>query len=152
MSAFVNCNKPKENKEENITKKQYLPDKNEVDIIVLDKGIFKKELVSNGRLVALEKSTLKFNVSEKINNIYVKNGDYVKSGQLLASLDAFTYQQKVSKAEIDLKQATLEFNDLQIRRGFNANNIETTNVDDVPSPEPEETSIEVIISKESFSF
>ena len=40
-------------------------------------------------------------------------------------MDAFTYQQKLSKAEIDLKQATLEFNDLQIRRGFNANSKET---------------------------
>src|SRR5690606_41165724 len=99
ISILINCNKPKEDKEVTITKKQYLPDKNEVDIMVLDKSIFKKELVSNGRLVALEKSTLKFNVSEKLNNIHVKDGDYVKKGQLLASLDAFTYQQKVSKAE-----------------------------------------------------
>ncbi|APY12034.1 hypothetical protein BWZ22_12700 [Seonamhaeicola sp. S2-3] len=122
FSILLNCNKPKENKEKSINKKQYLPEKNEVDILVLDKGAFKKELVSNGRLVALEKSELKFNVSEKLNNIYVKNGDYVTKGQLLASLDAFTYHQKVNKAEIDLKQATLEFNDLQIRRGFNADN------------------------------
>lgn len=129
-SVLINCDKAKENKEETMTKKQYLPDKNEVDIMVLDKGVFKKELVSNGRLVALEKSTLKFNVSEALNNIYVKNGDYVKSGQLLASLDAFTYLQKVDKAEIDIKQATLEFNDLQIRRGFN-----TDNKDAIPKEE-----------------
>ncbi|WP_308990453.1 efflux RND transporter periplasmic adaptor subunit [Mariniflexile litorale] len=125
VSLLQSCNKTKKNEDKDITKKQYLPDKNEVDIMVLDKSIFKKELVSNGRLVALEKSTLKFNVSEKLNNIHVKDGDYVKKGQLLASLDAFTYQQKVSKAEIDLKQATLEFKDLQIRRGFNPNNKET---------------------------
>ncbi|TGV00842.1 efflux RND transporter periplasmic adaptor subunit [Flavivirga rizhaonensis] len=67
------------------------------------------------------KSELKFNVSEKLEKIYVKNGGYVKRDQLLASLNAFTYRQKVQKAEIDLKEATLEFNDLQVRRGFNAN-------------------------------
>lgn len=112
------------NKEETLDKKQYLPEKNEVEIIVLNKGAFKKELVSNGRLVALEKSELKFKVSEKLTGIYVKNGSYVRKGQLLASLDAFTYQQNVNKAAIDLKQATLGFNDLQIRRGFNAENKE----------------------------
>lgn len=121
--SLTNCDKAtKQNKEETITKKQYLPDKNEVDIMVLKSDVFKKELVSNGNLVALEKSELKFKVSEKLQHIYVKNGDYVKRGQVLAKLDAFTYQQKVNKAEIDLKQATLEFNDLQIRRGFNTNN------------------------------
>ncbi|WP_298344592.1 efflux RND transporter periplasmic adaptor subunit [uncultured Algibacter sp.] len=122
LGVLVNCNKHKEHGEEAINKKQYLPDKNEVDIIVLNKSIFKKELVSNGRLVALEKNELKFNVSEKLKSIYIENGDYVKRGQLLANLDAFTFQQKVNKAEIDLKQATLEFDDLQIRRGFNSNN------------------------------
>lgn len=121
----IGCNEPKESKEGLIEKKQYLPNKNEVNIMVLNKGVFKKELVSNGRLVALEKSELKFNVSEKLNNIYVKDGDYVKKGQILASLDAFTYQQKVIKAEIDVKQATLEFSDLQIRRGFDSNTKET---------------------------
>ncbi|QTE23548.1 efflux RND transporter periplasmic adaptor subunit [Polaribacter cellanae] len=132
VGFLLNCTKPKEDKENSITKKEYLPDKNEVNILVLNKGIFKKELVSNGRLVALEKSELKFNVSEKLTNIYVKNGTYVKKGKVLASLDAFTYQQKVTKAEIDLKQATLEFNDLQIRRGFNSENKE-----DIPEKEYE---------------
>ena len=129
--SFVNCNTFKESKDEKtIDKKQYLPEKNEVDIVVLSKGIFKKELVSNGRLVALEKSELKFKVNEKLKNIYVKNGDYVKRGQLLASLDAFTFQQKVNKAEIDLKQATLEFDDLKIRRGFNSNNKDSIPVEE----------------------
>lgn len=121
ISVFVNCDKPKKNKEDSIIKKQYLPDKNEVNIMILNSSVFKKELISNGRLVALEKSVLKFNVSEKLNNIYVKNGDYVKKGQVLATLKAFIYQQKVNKAQIDLKEATLEFNDLQVRRGFNPN-------------------------------
>ena len=120
--TILNCNKPKENQNTEVAKKNYLPDKNEVNIMLLKSDIFKKELVSNGHLVALEKSTLKFKVSEKLKHIYVKNGDYVRRGQVLAKLDAFTYQQKVNKAEIDLKQATLEFNDLQIRRGFNTNN------------------------------
>ncbi|TWO31562.1 efflux RND transporter periplasmic adaptor subunit [Seonamhaeicola sediminis] len=114
-------NGAKKHEEETTNKKQYLPDKNEVNILLLNQGGFKKEIVSNGRLVALEKSNLKFKVSEELQQLYVKNGDYVKRGQVLASLNNYTFQQKVNKAQLDLKQATLNFKDLQIRRGFNPN-------------------------------
>ena len=120
--ALHSCNETKKKDEDaTIIKKEYLPDKNEVSIMLLKNSTFKKEIVSNGHLKALEKSELKFKVDEKLERIYVKNGDYVKKGQILASLNAFTYQQQVNKAEIDVKEATLEFNDLQVRRGFNAN-------------------------------
>ena len=119
--ALHSCDETKKNDENTITKKEYLPDKNEVNSMLLKRTTFKKELVSNGHLKALEKSELKFKVNEKLERIYVKNGDYVKKGQTLASLNAFTYQQAVNKAEIDVKESTLEFNDLQVRRGFNAN-------------------------------
>ncbi|TGV03430.1 efflux RND transporter periplasmic adaptor subunit [Flavivirga rizhaonensis] len=121
--TFSHCKEveSKLDQEKGIAKKQYLPEKNEVNVLILKKDIFRKELVSNGRLVALEKSELKFNVSEKLEKIYVKNGDHVKKGQVLATLNAFIYRQKVNKAEIDLKEATFEFNDLQVRRGFSSN-------------------------------
>ncbi len=123
--CLSNCNESKENKEETINKKQYRLDKNEVNIVALKNSTFKKESISNGHLTALEKSELKFNVNEKLKNIYIKNGDYVKKGQLLAGLDSYTFQQKLHKAEIDLKQKTLEFKDLQVRRGFDPGKKET---------------------------
>lgn len=125
--SLTGCKKNRQSQNEPISKKQFSLDKNGVDVIVLKKGVFKKELVSNGHLVALEKSELNFNVSEKLGHVHVNNGDYVKKGQLLATLNAFTYQQKVNKAEIDLKEATLEFNDLQVRRGFDANTMDDSN-------------------------
>lgn len=122
------CDNTKAKTSATIEKKEYPSQDNEVDVMVLNKTVFKKELVSNGRLSAQRKSQLKFNVSEKLQNIYVKNGDYVKKGQVLASLNAFTYQQKVNKAKIDLKQATLEFNDLKIRRGFDSIDIDASSM------------------------
>jgi membrane fusion protein, multidrug efflux system len=128
LFIFTDCSQKKREREaEIIDKNQYLPEKNEVDIIVLEKSIFKKEIVSNGKLIALQKSDLKFEVSEILEKLHVNNGDYVKKGQLLATLNAYPYQQKVKKAEIDLKQATLEFNDLQVRRGFNSNTKDSLN-------------------------
>jgi RND family efflux transporter MFP subunit len=122
ITILVACKTSQEKEPESLNKKQYLPDKNEVDIILLQSSFFKKELVSNGLLIAVEKSDLKFNVGEKISGIYVKNGDFVRKGKLLASLNSFTYQQKVNKAKIDLKERTLEFNDLKIRRGYDEEN------------------------------
>ncbi|GAA3640300.1 efflux RND transporter periplasmic adaptor subunit [Flavivirga jejuensis] len=132
LFIFTNCSqtKHKEKEADIIDKKQYLPEKNEVDVIVLQKSVFKKEIVSNGKLVALQKNDLKFEVTETLEKIYVNNGDYVKKGQTLASLKAFTYQQAFTKAEINLKKTELEFQDKLIGRGY-----ETFNEDSIPSKE-----------------
>lgn len=114
-----NCKDRNENQNTDVAKKNYLQDKNEVNIMLLHQEIFKKELVSNGHLTALQKSELSFKVNETLKDVYIKNGDYVRKGQVLASLNSRTFEQKVAKAELDLKQATLDFKDLQVRRGYN---------------------------------
>ena len=75
--------------EESIEKKQYLPEKNEVDVMVLKQETFKKEIVSNGKLVALQKNQLKFDVSENLERLLVKNGDYVKKRTNLSCFKRF---------------------------------------------------------------
>ncbi len=108
--ALFSCKKDQPKPQEDlIEKKQYLPEKNEVDAMVLKLETFKKEIVSNGKLVALQKNNLKFDVSENLERLYVKNGDYVKKGQTIAILKAFTYEQAYTKAKINLKKAELEF-------------------------------------------
>lgn len=135
--VLISCKQeqPKTN-EDLIDKKQYLPEKNEVDIIVLKQETFKKEIVSNGKLVALQKNQLKFDVSENLERLLVKNGDYVKKGQTLAILKDFTYQQAYTKAKISLKKAELEFHDKLVGRGY-----ETFNKDAIPNEEYEMLSI-----------
>lgn len=114
----TSCSNVKAKETENtIEKKTYLPDKDEVDVIVLQKETFKKQIVSNGKLVALQKNDLKFEVSETLENLLVKNGDYVKQGQTLAVLRSFTYQQALAKAETSLKKSELEFQDKLLGRG-----------------------------------
>ncbi|MDO5981571.1 efflux RND transporter periplasmic adaptor subunit [Flavivirga spongiicola] len=122
--------------EDLIEKRQYLPEKNEVDVIVLKQETFKKEIISNGKLVALQKNHLKFDVSENLEQLLVKNGDYVKKRQTLAILKTFTYQQALTKAKINLKKAELEFHDKLVGRGY-----ETFNKDSIPSEEYEMVAI-----------
>ncbi|WP_299431895.1 efflux RND transporter periplasmic adaptor subunit [uncultured Maribacter sp.] len=130
--VFTNCSekKQKETEVDVIEKKQFLPEKNEVDVIVLEKAVFKKEIVSNGKLVALQKNDLKFDLTESLEKLYVNNGDYVKNGQTLASLKSFTYEQTYTKAIINLKKAELEFQDKLIGRGY-----DTFNKDSIPKKE-----------------
>lgn len=134
---FTACNNKKNNSESKfINKKQYQSEKNEVNALVLKQEIFKKEIVSNGKLVALQKNLLKFDVSENLERLLVENGDYVKKGQTLAILKSFTYQQAYAKAKISLKKAELEFQDKLVGRGY-----ETFNKDSIPSEEYEMLSI-----------
>ncbi|MCR8667546.1 efflux RND transporter periplasmic adaptor subunit [Aestuariibaculum sp. M13] len=99
-------------------KKKYSVNKNEVDVQILKQQAFKKELVSNGKLVAIQKNVLKFEVSERLEQLNVKNGDMVRKGQLLAALRPYNFQQEQDKAESNLQKAILDFKDQLLGRGY----------------------------------
>lgn len=92
---------------------------NEVQVMTLKKSDFHHELVSNGKVKALQYADLFFRLSsEPVAHIYVKNGDRVKKGQKLAELDRFTLRNNLEQAEISLRQAELEMKDVLIGQGF----------------------------------
>lgn len=118
-SLFIHgCSKSKAANENFIEKKAYLTEKNEVETIVLKNESFQKELVSNGKIIATQKSNLQFEVGDNLERLYVKNGDFVQKGQLLANLNPFKCQQKVARAEIELKKAKFQFEDMLVGRGI----------------------------------
>lgn len=100
-------------------KRQYTEQQNPVEIIVLHKGPFKKELVNNGKLVALLKCELQFRVGEQLEKLSFRNGDEVKTGQVIAELNPFTYRQQVANIQIQLKRARLEMQNVLIGQGYN---------------------------------
>lgn len=124
---FQACSKSKAANENTIKKKTYIDEKNEVETIVLKNESFQKEIVSNGKISAAQKNSLQFEVSDRLEHLYVKNGDFVQKGQLLASLSTFKCLQKVARAEIDLKKAKFQFEDMLVGRG-----IFTTRRDSIP--------------------
>ena len=96
-----------------------LPDsKNEVTTQILKKRNFDHELVSNGKVNARSKADLRFETSEVIAHIYVRNGDRVRQGQKLAELDKFRLERKLSQAEDALLKAELELKDVLIGQGY----------------------------------
>lgn len=124
---FYGCDKSKASNETKIEIKKNITEKNEVEIIILKGKPFQKELVSNGKIIATQKNSIQFEVSDKLEHLYVKNGDFVHKGQLLAFLNPFKYQQRLAKAEIELKKAKFQFEDMLVGRG-----IFTTKRDSIP--------------------
>ncbi len=115
---FQNCTKSSAAEEATIEKKGYVAEKNEVETMVLKNESFQKELASNGKIIAVQKNSIQFEVSDKLEHLYVKNGDFVRKGQILASLNSFKYQQRLARAEIELKKAKFQLEDMLVGRGI----------------------------------
>ncbi len=89
---------------------------NPVEVMTLTERDFHKQVISNGRLEASRRAVLSFGGSGMISRVAVENGQRVRQGQLLASLDTedaalalerarLTY----AKAELDLADRLLDF-------------------------------------------
>ena len=72
-------------------------DKQKVSVMVLHRGDFNKEIISNGKLVAINKADLKFRSSDNVVAVNVKNGDRVAQYDVIAKLDDFTYNKALQK-------------------------------------------------------
>jgi RND family efflux transporter MFP subunit len=112
MSISLNCCKSQEedNREE-MARRSSVRDAVTVSTVELKRTTFYHELVSNGKVFAKNISTVPFRVEGTIEKIYVKNGDLVQKGQLLAELEDFNYRIQYEKATQQLERAQIEFKD-----------------------------------------
>jgi RND family efflux transporter MFP subunit len=102
--------------DEDISKIYFEKERNNVNVIVLKKQIFKKELVSNGKLKSLKKSDLRFSVSGRLNYVAIKNGQYVRQGQILGRVDDNEFKRELQKSKTALTIASLELEDFLVSR------------------------------------
>lgn len=91
---------------------------NFVDTMVLRRMDFSREIVTNGKLRALRKSSLTFRSTGVLASILVKNGDYVGEGQVIARLDTSEAYQRMKQAEERREKAELDFADKLISYGY----------------------------------
>ncbi len=87
--------------------------------------MFNYELVSNGTVAAQKKADLKFQSSDIVTHIFVKNGDRVAKGQKLASLDAFKLQKALEQSRDIFERAKLDLQDVLIGQGYSLKNQES---------------------------
>ncbi len=81
----------------------------EVQIMEAEKRPFVYYIHSNGKIIAGNEVHIQLRTSGLIENINVQEGDLVKKGKLLASLDDQDQKLNLKKAEAELKQRQLEY-------------------------------------------
>ena len=90
-----------------------------VDTMVLHQTEFNKQIVCNGRLRAKAKSELNFNGQGIIAEVFVREGQHIGKGKLIATLDKQDRQRELEKAEHELQRAKVELTDKLIGLGYN---------------------------------
>jgi RND family efflux transporter MFP subunit len=91
----------------------------EVATTLVRKDDFSRELISNGKLEVQNKAKVAFEVQEQISGVGVKEGDLVKKGQVLGTLQPFTYQKALEKALDTYEQACIDLEDKLLGFGYN---------------------------------
>jgi membrane fusion protein, multidrug efflux system len=116
--GITSCNNEKAS--DNISESRMLveQDLNEVQAIRLKMQPFQKEIISNGKLAALQKSTLAFGVGERIVQKHFKNGDFVQKGTVIASLSKTDLKSQLKQAQFRLEKARLDLEDVLIGQGY----------------------------------
>ncbi len=105
-------------KEQDLNKAKQEIESNSVDVIILHKKNFYKELVSNGKLSAEQKTVMHFETSGKLQKIYKHNGQFVRQGSIIAVLDAQTAKENLQAARLALKSATIARDEQLIGQGY----------------------------------
>jgi len=90
----------------------------EVKVVHLRLTSFSKEIISNGKLSALQKADLKFRSSETVAEVLVQNGERVGKGQVIARLDQFTLSNALKQSRDVFEKAKLELQDILIGQGY----------------------------------
>lgn len=127
---LVSCDSDKNKTDEKEGVATVLPSQtNEVTVMKLKKTTFNHELVSNGKVSARNYADLSFSSQEVIAQVLVRNGDHVRKGQKLASLDLFKLNNALVQCKNALAQATLEMQDVLIGQGYAPDHIKAIPAD-----------------------
>lgn len=117
---IFSCSSPKEHSSAQSSQDSTIKadEKQKVTVALLKYSDFNKEIISNGKLVALNKADLKFRTSENVAAVLVRNGDRVKQGQVIAKLDNFSLINTLKQSRDQFERAKLDLQDVLIGQGY----------------------------------
>lgn len=95
-----------------------------VKVVQLDIGKGNRERILPGDVRASVRASLSFRVAGQIAEIYVRPGQHVKEGEVLARLDSDLYDQQleVVKAQFELAKVIFERNSALVEQGVVSRN------------------------------
>lgn len=89
---------------------------------IANKKNFCKEMICNGQLSAYKSmSVIVTNLETHITKILVKNGQYVKNGEVLAILDSTPFDENLKIQKADYEKSKIEYNDILLGHGIRLN-------------------------------
>ena len=120
---FVCGCKDKRNKQETEDKTEmargsYSAEKNVVTVVPLERRMFSKQLVCNGKLEAQNKVTVQFAAQGTIAQINVRDGQKVQKGQIMASLDKEQPRRQLDQARLAFDKAEMNLADRLLDYGY----------------------------------
>ncbi len=107
---FISCqenqdDRAKQSVKSNTTNKLSSRD---VEAYIIKPDIFFEQLLANGKIESQSKVDLRFKKQDRISDIFVKNGQFVKEGTTLASQDNYNLKNQLEDAKLRLKKAKWE--------------------------------------------
>ena len=113
MLTVAGCgsNKKTDNAESEMARGSYSGEKNKVTVVRLERRIFNKQLVCNGKLDAQGKATLQFAQQGTIERINYREGQTVAAGALVAVLNKNQAQQQLKQSQLAYDKALLQLSD-----------------------------------------
>lgn len=109
--CIVSCKTRQPENMEELARRTSRPEAVIVKTVKLVPSTFYNELVSNGRVYSLQKAVVPFRVSGTIEELYIRNGQKVKAGELLAIIEDFEYKTSLTSARQALTKAEINFKD-----------------------------------------
>lgn len=89
-----------------------------VSTSIIGEDPFYSELIANGKLTAVQRADLHFQMSGMITSVLVSEGQEVIQGQILARLDDTEQQVTYKQLVLDKQKAGLEYEDHLLRLGY----------------------------------
>lgn len=117
------CNNESSNTE---FKKSSIKNIDSVSTEIVKATSFQKELITNGKLEAIQKTELQFAINGIVARLDTKSGQRIKKEQLIAQLEDSQLTLELERAKFALEKAKLEYKDVLIGQGYDPNDIEKT--------------------------
>lgn len=118
-AALTSCNSKKTDSNE-MERMESTINETFVDTMTLRSSTFNKQVVCNGHLKAKTKSDLNFLRTGLTTHVYVKEGQHVSKGTLIASTDKTERTRELEKAQHELERARVALIDKLIGLGYDA--------------------------------
>ncbi len=118
LMTVVACGRQNNDDDASLARREHYAEVIEVRTTPAIKDNFSREVITNGRLRAVNKATVQFRVHEMVLEVNVINGQRVQQGDILAALEEFPFVSRLERAEDQIERTRLELEDVLLGHGY----------------------------------